>query len=501
MKAYAILDGGGVKGAALAGCLKAAEEQGIQFEGYGGSSAGALVATLAAVGYSADELRAILNETSFTVFLDDEGAALARLQSIPRRIGHPLHYWRHYWSDYRFVKQAMASLGLYPGRPIRTFLLKKIADKVPALRDQVDISFQELKAQGCKPVKVVATDLGTREPTVYSAAGGSELDGSVIEAVRASMSYPFVFQPVKINNRYFVDGGLCSSLPVFLFEAERAEKPLPIIAFDLVQRTPDRAESYEFGDFCSDMLASALESADFLLRTVVRNIHHVRVHVPENIQTLDFSLDEHKAEALFNAGMAATHSYFSRVVPQWAQAENDVELLQARVGVSNELVTPVLEAIGLEFERQTRSRSVRVSVTLPTGRGTRIVTYQFGMDRDPDIDLELAVAAGCSGRAWTTKRPVAADLLAAKGSFEAEWGLTREQQNKVRVDRQSMMSFPIFDVTDPMSAVSVDHRRLLGIVSVDSETALADTGWVDDRRDQAVQLGTRWADVLSRMLT
>ena len=65
MKAYAIFDGGGVKGAALAGCLKAAEEQGIQFEGYGGTSAGALVATLAAVGYSADEIRTTLKETSF----------------------------------------------------------------------------------------------------------------------------------------------------------------------------------------------------------------------------------------------------------------------------------------------------------------------------------------------------------------------------------------------------------------------------------------------------
>lgn len=497
MRAYAILDGGGVKGAALAGCLKAAEEQGIEFEGFGGSSAGALIATLAAVGFSADELRAILNETSFKVFLDDGGIALARLQAIPGRIRNPFSFW----SDYKFIRKAMASLGLYPGLPLRQFLLKKIGEKVPALHNNTDVSFQQLKDQGCRPLKIVATDLGTREPIVYSAAGGTERHGSVLDAVRASTSYPFVFQPVKLDNRYFVDGGLCSSLPVHLFESERAEKPLPIIAFDLVQRTVDRTGSYGFGDFCSDMLASALESADFLLRTVVRNVHHVRVQVPENVDTLEFSLDSNKTEALFNAGMAATHSYFARVVPQWAQAQNEVELLQARVGVSNELVTPVLEAIGLEFERQTRSRSVRVSVTLPTGRGTRIVTYQFGMDLDPDIDLELGVEAGCSGRAWTTKRPVAADLLAAQGSFESEWGLTREQQNKVRADRQSMMSFPVFDLTDPLGATSVDQLRLLGIMSIDSETPLADTGWVDDRRDQAVQIGTRWADVLSRLLT
>jgi NTE family protein len=53
---YAILDGGGVKGAALAGCLAAAEDKHIDFIGYGGTSAGSIVALLAAVGYSGEDL-------------------------------------------------------------------------------------------------------------------------------------------------------------------------------------------------------------------------------------------------------------------------------------------------------------------------------------------------------------------------------------------------------------------------------------------------------------
>jgi len=50
MKAYAILDGGGIKGAALAGCLAAAEELRIEFAGYGRTSAGCIVALLASLG-------------------------------------------------------------------------------------------------------------------------------------------------------------------------------------------------------------------------------------------------------------------------------------------------------------------------------------------------------------------------------------------------------------------------------------------------------------------
>jgi len=47
MKAFVILDGGGVKGAALAGCLAAAEDRGIEIVAYGGTSAGSIVALLA----------------------------------------------------------------------------------------------------------------------------------------------------------------------------------------------------------------------------------------------------------------------------------------------------------------------------------------------------------------------------------------------------------------------------------------------------------------------
>ena len=50
MQAYAVFDGGGVKGAALAGCLKAAQESKIEFVGFGGSSAGSIVALLATAG-------------------------------------------------------------------------------------------------------------------------------------------------------------------------------------------------------------------------------------------------------------------------------------------------------------------------------------------------------------------------------------------------------------------------------------------------------------------
>jgi hypothetical protein len=144
--------------------------------------------------------------------------------------------------------------------------------------------------------------------------------------------------------------------------------------------------------------------------------------------------------------------------------------------------------------------SVRANVMLPTAVGTRVIVYQYGMDGDPDRDLELPMDAGCSGRAWAERSPVAADLVAARETYEEEWGMTADQQQRVKPDRRAMFSFPMFDLTDAKFA-KVEDLPLLGILSVDTEVALTDTGWVSDRAGQAIQIGTEWADVLSRLLT
>ena len=58
--AFAVFSGGGAKAAVFPGCLAAAEEWNIDFQGYGGSSGGAIVAALAAAGYDATQLQKAL---------------------------------------------------------------------------------------------------------------------------------------------------------------------------------------------------------------------------------------------------------------------------------------------------------------------------------------------------------------------------------------------------------------------------------------------------------
>jgi NTE family protein len=505
MNAYAILDGGGVKGAALVGCLKAAQERGVVFAGYGGTSAGSIVALLAAVGFDPDELRSIMvDEIVFRDFLDDGGIELTNLKNLPSNLGSKLALGRYYWRNRSLLGRIGKDFGLYNARKLQTFLETKIKEKLPHLRNETSITFHHLKKAECSPLKIVVSDLKSHEPLVFSAVGEEERNGSVIDAVRASMSYPFVFRPVKFNESLYVDGGLSSNLPVFLFERERHEEGIPVLAFDLISSKGNSDETDKFGLFCNNLFTTALESTDILLRKIISGIHYIQVEIPKDINTLDFALSQQRRRELFDAGYIATNEYFNRRFQFYGRAKNQVEQLQT-LRTPPALVRPVLQAFAHALESQTDARKIRANIMLPTGYGTRIVVYQYGMDRDSDSDLELEIDAGCGGGAWKRKRPVAGDLLEAKRLYK-EWGMTEEQQNKIRKDRKAMLCFPIFELGKDLSRpADIETLDLIGVLSVDTSTPLSETGWLSSGASQelsqaVIKEGETWADILSRIL-
>src|ERR1041384_992825 len=506
MKAYAIFDGGGVKGAALAGCLQAAEDRQIEFVGYGGTSAGAIIALLACAGFKGGELRKIMvEEVDFTDFLDDSGVQLERLKELPNELRESRWKAQWLWIFWKYkdlIDQITQEFGLYRSRKLQDFLLRKLKEKLTSLEHKNDISFNDLNELHLPPLKIVASDIGLHVSRVYSGShGGNNINGSVLEAVGASMTYPFVFRPMQVNYRFLMDGGLCSNLPIFLFERERRSDGLPVIAFDLIASTVSGSDDdYGFSRFCGDMLTTALESGEQLFREVLEGVYHVRIPVPEGIGTLDFRLSRDKRDQLFMKGYFETNTFLNKVVPQWEQALGTVERLQA-LNVPPRWVVPVLRSVARDFESLTPATNVRVSIKMPKDRSTLIVAYQFGMDNDSDRDLELAIGAGFSGRAWSTRLPVFGDLIEVKTN-PSNWLITQEQQTKFRPDRKAVFSVPIFDVGNSAAAAHiVNDLDLLGVLSIDTDTPLADTTWLGDANKLVVRTARQWADIISRILS
>lgn len=159
MSTAIVLSGGGARGFAHIGVLKALEEAGIKIDRVAGTSAGAIVGAFYAYGYTPDETFKALSNTRFTT-----------LFSLAMK-----------WSGLLDIRKAAP----------------RFAEYFP--RDD----FEALK----KPLVIAATDLDRGESVLFNS-------GPLIQAILASSCLPVVFTPLVVEDRRLVDGGLLQNLPV-----------------------------------------------------------------------------------------------------------------------------------------------------------------------------------------------------------------------------------------------------------------------------------------------
>lgn len=158
MKIGLTLSGGGARGIAHIGMLKAMEEKGIAVDMISGVSSGAIVGALYAKGYSPDDMLKIVLE----------------------------------FKAFRFFKPAISSKGLLKMNKISALLKEYFPED----------NFSHLKT----PFTLAATDM-ERGKTAYFA------EGDLIMPLLASNCLPLIFEPVKINGIFYADGGILNNLP------------------------------------------------------------------------------------------------------------------------------------------------------------------------------------------------------------------------------------------------------------------------------------------------
>lgn len=203
------LSGGGARGGAHVGVLKALEELNVPIDYIAGASMGAIVGGFYAAGYSADEIAALLQETDWDFALTDRPDRRDRTMRKKDNEDEFLIPYRLGYNEGQF----QAALGAIEGQHLDQ-IFQGILFQVVGIHD-----FDELPI----PFRATATDLATGEEVVL---GG----GSLADALRASMSVPGVFSPVRIDDRVLVDGGLSNNLPVSVVRTMGADI---VIAVDI----------------------------------------------------------------------------------------------------------------------------------------------------------------------------------------------------------------------------------------------------------------------------
>jgi NTE family protein len=187
------LSGGGSKAGAHIGVLRVLEARGVPIDYIAGTSAGAIIGGLYAAGLSTAEIEAAIGGIDWDDMLRD---APPRSELPFRRKRDDLNYLvksRPGFSD----GEVKLPMGLLQGQKATQFFRRHLRH-VSGITD-----FDSLPI----PLRVVATDLVTGQPVVLG-------EGDLALAIRASMSVPVVFAPVRIGGKRLIDGGPSNNLPI-----------------------------------------------------------------------------------------------------------------------------------------------------------------------------------------------------------------------------------------------------------------------------------------------
>lgn len=188
-----VLGGGGARGAAHVGVLKVLERERIPVCVIAGTSMGAVVGSLYAAGYRAEEIEDILETVAWAdLFTDDP----VRVELPMRRKEDQLRHLLGFRLGFREGRITLPR-GAIQGQKFM-LMLRRLLLPVWDVED-----FSKLPI----PFKAVATDIETGEPVVFRR-------GDLAASVRASLSVPGAFAPVRLDGRLLVDGGLVNNVPI-----------------------------------------------------------------------------------------------------------------------------------------------------------------------------------------------------------------------------------------------------------------------------------------------
>ena len=193
-----VFEGGGVKGIAYVGAIEVFKKKGIlpNIRRVGGTSAGAINATLFALGFSINEQNDILKKLDFNNFMDDS------------------------WGIVRDTERLITQFGWYKG----DFFHEWVSELIKKKLGDPNATFDNLREAGKPDLYVYGTNLSTRFGEVFSHEHTPA--ARIADAVRISMSIPLFFAAFRnARNDVYVDGGVLNNYPVKLFDREKYISP------------------------------------------------------------------------------------------------------------------------------------------------------------------------------------------------------------------------------------------------------------------------------------
>ncbi|MGQ7945753.1 patatin-like phospholipase family protein [Flavobacterium sp. WC2509] len=186
-----VLSGGGAKGFAHIGVLNVLEDAGIKIDYIGGTSMGAVVGGLYAIGYNAKQIDSIINTTNFSNVINDFIPRSSK--NFYEKRNDELYALVLPFNKFRIGTPEALSKGMYNFN-----LLSRLTLPVRHVRD-----FNKLPI----PFVCIGTNIALGEQVVFD-------KGILAQAITGSSSLPSIFSPVIIDDNLIIDGGVINNYPI-----------------------------------------------------------------------------------------------------------------------------------------------------------------------------------------------------------------------------------------------------------------------------------------------
>ncbi|WP_223787433.1 patatin-like phospholipase family protein [Marinicella meishanensis] len=292
------LSGGGARGMAHVGVLKALEEKNIPIDYIAGTSMGSIVGGLYATGMSPEDLEWAIRSVDWDDALNP--SAKRQLKDYRQKQEE-----KDYFADLEIGisrEGAKSGTGLVGDHKVMLELQRLVGSFNEQDFDQFPI-----------PFRAVTTDLNEGEPYVID-------HGDLAMAMRASMAVPLVFGPVKHHDRMLVDGGMLNNLPVDVVKAMGADIVIAVNISSPLARVDEQ----------SSVLAVTYQSIDVaLVQNTKASLKLADIVIQPPLEGIDASMFDRAAD-MINDGYLTTYQKSVELAPLSLSPKAYVTHLESR---------------------------------------------------------------------------------------------------------------------------------------------------------------------------
>ena len=284
-----VLSGGGAKGMTHIGIIRALEENNIPIDYITGTSMGAIIGSLYAMGYSPDDMEALLRSEDFKRWYSGQVEPEYGYYFKQNRPTPEFFNIRFSFKDSLHIKPQILPTSMVNPIQMNLVFVELFARATAACSGDFNRLFV--------PFRCIASDVYNKKPLIMRR-------GDLGDAVRASMSFPFVFKPIEIESVLAYDGGIYNNFPTDIMREDF--KPEVIIG-SVVAANPGKPKE---NDLMSQLENMIMQKTDY---TLPDSLGIIMTFKYDDVSLLDFDRLQELHDIGYNRTISLMDSIKGRI--------------------------------------------------------------------------------------------------------------------------------------------------------------------------------------------